>query len=145
MTAASIRLVGVAVNTDLDEGMRYLNSFGAGAFDEVSLGDGWQNEHITRLIWRDTTVEAAVPQVIVLTRNMSASIKPMILRFTTDSVIAVILGASELKEFVSRFDTAHQNQRRESAGVGKVRARGPANIGYAESRGSSTERRIVNK
>jgi len=82
----TIMVVGVAVNTDLQEGLAYLSSMGLNNFDEISVGDGWRNEHVTRFIRRERIAEAAVPLVVVLTRSMTARAQPVSLTFSPDSV-----------------------------------------------------------
>ena len=102
--ASVVRVVGVAVNTEIDEGLRYLQSFDLASFDQISLGSGWQNEHIARVVWRDSTIEASAPQVIIVARRMKAQLKPLTLQFSPDSVVKVLVGATAVREYVLGTD-----------------------------------------
>jgi hypothetical protein len=97
---SAVKVVGVAVHTDFHEGLGYLESIGLQNFDEISVGSGWQNEHIERLIWRDSTVDSSMPQVIVVRRAMSASINPVTLRYGPDEVMKRVVGLNAIAEFV---------------------------------------------
>ena len=97
---SSVHIVAVAINTDLREGLAYLDSIGFEHFDQVSVGDGWQNQHVVRLIWRDHVAEPEAPQVILVTRAMNARIDPVELTFTPDSVIGAVSGYRALLSWV---------------------------------------------
>lgn len=97
---ASVRVVGVAINTDVSLGLEYLQNFGRDTFDEVSAGDGWQNEHVVRLIWQGGFAQPEAPQVVLVSRDMDASLAPVALRFSKDSVIAVIAGYNAILDWV---------------------------------------------
>lgn len=89
-------VVGVAINTDLAEGMQYLAAFGLEHFDEISVGKGWLNENAIRWLWSDTSTEVAVPRIVLVSRSLSARLDPIELRFTTDSVVRVVSGVDNV-------------------------------------------------
>src|ERR1039458_6633552 len=67
----SFKIIGVAID-ELPAGMAYLSGIGLQSFDEISTGEGWQNEQLVKLIWRERTIDAAAPQVVLIGRTMSA-------------------------------------------------------------------------
>lgn len=98
----STTTVGVLIEGDLTEGFDYLNSIGHKNFDEISIGNAWLNEHLVKLVWRDKTTVAAVPQVVLVARDMSATLRPFNVTYGRDSVIAVLFGRDEVIEWVRR-------------------------------------------
>jgi hypothetical protein len=96
----SVSVVGIAVNTDLREGLQYLTSMGPNAFTEISVGSGWQNEHIVRLIRREQAAEPGLPLIIVVARSMQATLAPLTMTYSNDSVLKVVQGASEIANWV---------------------------------------------
>lgn len=97
----AVSVVGVAIDGDIEGGLDYLRSIGLASFDEVSTGNGWTNEHVTRLIWRDSLGRPSAPQVIVLAHSMTATLGPLTLRFGSDSVVGRMLGYDDLLSWVS--------------------------------------------
>lgn len=96
----SVTVVGVAVNSDLREGLDYINSIGLGSFDQISVGSGWLNEQIVQLVWRDRAADPKVPQVVLVSRTMSATLKPLTLTYDGDSVLRVVHGHKALVSWV---------------------------------------------
>lgn len=96
----AIRVIGVAVNTEVDAGLEYLRSVGMASFDEISAGDGWLNEQIGQLIWRAKTTDASVPQVVVVSRPMTARLGPMAVTYGSDSTLAVVAGPKAITSWV---------------------------------------------
>ncbi len=94
------RIVGVAIHTDIEDGLSYLRGFGEGAFDEISVGRGWQNEIVTQRVWRTIGGDPSAPQVIVISRRMHATLDPIELTFADDSVHRVVVGYQELLAWV---------------------------------------------
>lgn len=100
---ASIAVVGVAVNTDLEEGLTYLRGIGLDHLDEISTGDGWRNEHITSLIRYRKAAEPGLPLVIVMERSMSATVTPVLsLHFEPDSIVAVVQGRDGIVDWADQ-------------------------------------------
>lgn len=95
----SVRVAGIAINTDMGEGLRYLESIGLESFDELSTGSGWRNEHVIRLA-QLANRDAEVPAVVVITRTMTARLNPLSVRYGPDSVIAVIVGQQALLDWI---------------------------------------------
>jgi hypothetical protein len=106
----TVRVIGVAVHTDIGEGLRYLRTFGDDAFDEISVGGGWENQniaHFTRLF--DMT--AAAPQLVVISRSMSAHFAPFRMEITPDTVRGVLLGNAAIQRWsASQFAFSHLAQ-----------------------------------
>jgi len=96
----SVSVVGVAVNTDLREGLGYLESVGPDVFNEISVGSGWQNEHVIRLIGQNRIADAGVPLVIVVSRSMTATLAPLTMKYGVDSVVKVIQGSGPIIDWV---------------------------------------------
>lgn len=96
----SVKVVGVAVNSDVRDGLTYLNQVGLGSFDEISVGSGWRNDEVVRLIWRNRLAEAAVPQVLVVSDSMRSSMNPLVLTYAADTVLLVVSGVKTLVTWV---------------------------------------------
>jgi hypothetical protein len=97
----SIHVVGVAVNTDVETGLAYLQSIGLGRFDQISTGDGWQNQHVVNVIWRAHGAEPEAPQIVLATRGMTSTIDPVSAAYTADSVVRVISGFKLMLQWVN--------------------------------------------
>jgi hypothetical protein len=100
-TFRTIRVIGVALDDDVQDGMGYLSSVGLDAFDEVSVGGGWFNSHHVELIWRGGHGSAMVPQVLLFGRSVSATAEPFLVRYSPDSLVSVLRGRDELLQFVN--------------------------------------------
>jgi hypothetical protein len=81
---STVLVVGVAINTDLKEGLGYLSSIGLDSFDEITTGGGWQNEHVIRWIQRTRTAAASVPLVIMVTRTIDAQLAPLTVSYSAE-------------------------------------------------------------
>ena len=99
-TFRSVKVVGVAVNSDIRDGFTYLNQVGLASFDEISVGSGWRNDEVVRLIWKNRLAEAAVPQVIVVSDSMKSSLNPLALAYAADTVLLVVSGVKALVKWV---------------------------------------------
>lgn len=112
----TVRVVGVAINTDVNEGLEYLQGIGLDAFDEISVGGGWQNQQVVRLVWRLQVAEAAAPQVVIVSRKMTAVLSPMAVHYGNDSLVTAFAGRKALGEWfrgVGRERTAKTTASRE--------------------------------
>lgn len=68
----------------------------------MQVGGGWLNEGAVRHVWRDAAVEGLVPQIILMSREMSAQLEPDVdLRFSSDSVLRVVRGGDELALWIA--------------------------------------------
>lgn len=99
---ASATVVAVSPDVERAKSLAYLDRIGAENLDEVSIGGGWLNEHIARLVWRDTTVAAAVPQLLIVTREVGGTMTPFRLSVGADSVLAVVSNQPD----ILRWDSA---------------------------------------
>jgi hypothetical protein len=93
--AAQFRAVAVSLDWKTDEAMSFLDGFGA--FDEVTVGSNWLNEGAQRYIWRDLPGPAAVPQVLVIEREIE--IEPRV-QVRSERVVKRLVGAPTVIEWV---------------------------------------------
>lgn len=96
----SATVVGVDLDLNLEVGLNYLRGIGLDQFDEISVGKSWLNENLVRLVWRDKAAPPSVPQVIIVSRDMNAKLKPLRVDFTTDSVLSVLTGRKAILSWV---------------------------------------------
>lgn len=105
---AHVSVVGVALDADLDAGLKFLSDLGdgkpGGAFDQVIVGGSWLNEHIVRFVWRDRVAQAGVPQVIVIERPIDAAsyVLNSTIAVQDDKVVANPFGTRELVRWIRR-------------------------------------------
>lgn len=111
----SSTVVGVAVDADLHEGLQYITNIGFPSFDEISVGGAWLNEQLVRFVWRERTADAAVPQVVIVSRELTATPLPLRVRYGADSVIAVLGGNNALLAWVRSGATVSGAARAASA------------------------------
>jgi hypothetical protein len=64
----SARSIGVALDKDPADGVRFLERFGP--FDEVIAGNGWNNVGVIRYVWADVPGVPSIPQVVVTVRQV---------------------------------------------------------------------------
>jgi len=86
--------LGVAIDSDADKGYQYLSSFGL--FDEMITGNGWLNEAAVSYIWRQELAEPAVPQVLVLYREIRQ--EGRFLNVSNDSLLFQSVGVGQLED-----------------------------------------------
>lgn len=96
----STTVVAVGVDSDLSEGLQYVSTIGLQHFDEISIGNAWLNDQLVRLVWRDSVATAAVPQVVLISRQMTAKPLPLVVHFGSDSVLRVVTGHKALLKWV---------------------------------------------
>lgn len=96
----AVTIIGVGVDADLREGLAYIDGVGLSSFDEVSVGNAWLNESLVHLVWRGIATEPAVPQVVLVARDLKATINPLLVKYGADSVLRVVNGYNELLEWV---------------------------------------------
>lgn len=92
---AQFRAVAVSLDWKTDEALAFLEGFGA--FDEVTVGSNWLNEGARRYIWRDLPGPAAVPQLLVIEREIE--IEPQV-QVRSERVIKRLAGAPPVIEWV---------------------------------------------
>jgi len=87
------RAIGVSVNDDPEDGIRFLARFGQ--FDEISAGGYYGNASAQRFIFGKTPGPAATPQVIILERIHDPDGPPGSFR---ETVLSRLSGASSILE-----------------------------------------------
>lgn len=92
---AQFRAVAVSLDWKTDEALSFLEGFGA--FDELVVGSNWLNDGARRYIWRDLPGLAAVPQVLVVEREIETEPEVQV-RF--ERVVKRIAGAAPVMEWV---------------------------------------------
>lgn len=98
---ANVSVIGVAIDSDLAEGLAYLSDVGISAFDEISVGRGWVNEHLSNQLWRMSDGVPAVPQVLLVSRELDAQLNPVMkVEVGQDSLLAAMIGYKALVEWV---------------------------------------------
>lgn len=90
--------VGVSIDWSLDEGRRFLGSYGP--FDETIIGRNWANTAAVEYIWRDNPGQPSVPQIVVIRRRVTAATETM--SFGPDVVLGRFLGAKEIMDWAGR-------------------------------------------
>lgn len=60
--------LGIAVDWSIPDGMRHLAKIGS--FDEVAIGNSWQNTSALRYLWQDYPGDASTPQLVLTFRRM---------------------------------------------------------------------------
>ncbi len=99
---AKVSVIGIAIDEDLDAGVRYLQSLGPSAFDEISVGGSWLNELVTALVWRDGVATPETPQVVLVERRVDASEYPRNIDVQRDSVLLKVTGRDDLLAWVNQ-------------------------------------------
>lgn len=77
------------------EAMAFLAHFGA--FDEISIGSNWLNDGALRYIWRDLPSEPAVPQLVIVRRQIE---KGGAVRVRDERVVRRLLGTEQITRWV---------------------------------------------
>lgn len=100
---SAIKLIGVAIDADIEAGSSYLKKFGEGTWNEISIGAGWQNEFVRQYMWSDSLKSAAVPRLVFLTYDLTALLDPIELRYSPHSVLLERSGTKEIAEWYEAF------------------------------------------
>src|SRR5690606_33057748 len=83
-----VTLIGVALDWDINAGLRFLQS--AGRFDEISVGRNWLNSHAVSHIWRDLPGPPVIPQIVVVDRTVR--VDNDFITISIDSVVSRVVG-----------------------------------------------------
>lgn len=78
------------------EALAFLSHFGA--FDEISIGSNWLNDGAIRYIWRDLPGEPAVPQLVIVQRQIE---KGGAVRVRDERVVRRLLGTEQITRWVN--------------------------------------------
>jgi hypothetical protein len=87
--------LGVAIDWNIDNGQRFLESIGT--FDEISLGGSWLNQTSVRLMVRDQPSIIGTPEVITLVRTIR--MQGPGLSVSNDSLVKRLVGGEEIIKF----------------------------------------------
>jgi hypothetical protein len=94
----TLRFVAVSVDDDLGAGLRFLARLGD--FHEVSVGGNWLNTQVASLVWRAPGAEPAVPQWVVVERDVT--IAQTRITVGPDRVVARIVGLEGMQRFTGQ-------------------------------------------
>lgn len=103
---AQVRVIGVDLDEDLEVGLRFLETLGNGsvseAFDQIIVGGSWLNDHMVRLAWREGTIEASTPQVLIIERpvDVESYASTYAIELGEDRVVANLVGHDEITEWM---------------------------------------------
>jgi hypothetical protein len=89
--------IGVAIDPEPSTGLRFLEALYP--FDEVAAGRNWSGIGSLRYIWNDFPGEAAVPQLLLLRREIEIDTIPFTVRVTGEHVVARVVGVTSLQGF----------------------------------------------
>ncbi|MEO8635600.1 MAG: hypothetical protein ABI587_10035 [Gemmatimonadales bacterium] len=104
---AKVSVVGIALDDDLDTGLRFLAKLGKGrldwSFDQVAVGGSWLNEEVVRFVWREGVARAASPQVIVVERAVDTKsyLSMSTIGVQGDRLIANLVGSEQILQWVA--------------------------------------------
>ena len=90
--------VGVSIDQSPDVGRSYLRPFGP--FDELALGDGFLNIGAVSYLWRDNPGEVALPQIVVIRRDVQLTDAGVIVG--RDSVLGRLIGIDGMQDWLAR-------------------------------------------
>lgn len=101
----SLTVIGIALDAELEQGWQYLSSFTTGsgkhAFDQMSIGSGWQNEHVVRLLRRMGFGDPALPLVVLVRRRVEAKLEPLRVGYgVDDELVGTIQGSERLRAWM---------------------------------------------
>lgn len=65
---AAFSVVGVSTDWGVKEGAEFLEP--NGPFDQIVVGGNWTNLGVERFVWRDSTTQPVLPQVLVFERTV---------------------------------------------------------------------------
>jgi hypothetical protein len=105
---AQITVIGVAIDQDINVGLKYLSTAGGGryedAFDQIVVGGSWLNEEIVRFAWQERATKASTPQIVLVERPVSAEgyRQTYTLGVEKDRVLAVKIGAESILAWINQ-------------------------------------------
>jgi hypothetical protein len=100
---ANVSLIGVAIDEDVEAGVQFLRSLESpgSRFDEISVGRSWLNEQVTRFVWREGVLIAALPQILVVQREVDARPYPRHIDVQRDTAILNVMGRDDILRWVA--------------------------------------------
>lgn len=97
--SVAVSTVGIAIDRSAGAGMETLKAIGE--FDEYSVGNGWLSVAALHFIVRDLSGVAMVPQVLVVSRNVSSGSPPGV---GEDSIHVRLAGVEEIERWANRLE-----------------------------------------
>jgi hypothetical protein len=98
---AALSIVGVALDEDVEAGMKYLHELNQPkVFDQVSLGGIWLNELVLSLVWRQGPAKPALPQIVLVRRYVDTSKYPDYIQVNPDSTLATVVGRDSIVAWI---------------------------------------------
>lgn len=98
---AAIRVIGVALDEEVPDGVRYLASF-RGTFDQIVVGGSWLNEVMSSMAWRDHIATTQIPQLLAFQRSVDATGYPQTILVQPDSLLLRVIGRDSVIAWVNR-------------------------------------------
>ena len=95
-SGAAFSVMGVANDWDLTVAATFLSDIGP--FDQLVLGGNWTNIAIEHFVWRQPDGNAAMPQILVLERTVTAGQR---VSFSEPRVLRRLVGADEIPAWVA--------------------------------------------
>lgn len=101
---ANVSVIGVAIDEDVDAGLRFLRDVERSrhVFDEISVGRSWLNEQVMRLVWREGMATANLPQIVLVERQVDATPYPRHIATQRDSVLLNLTGSEQIVAWVGK-------------------------------------------
>lgn len=94
----ALEVVGVSVDWDVDDGIRFLRRYGP--FDEMVVGGNWVNLAAIEYIWRDQPGTPTIPQIVVVRRRVDPG--PSTIGVGPDQVLGRFVGVEQIVEWAGR-------------------------------------------
>ncbi|HEY7028246.1 MAG TPA: hypothetical protein VH438_11595 [Gemmatimonadales bacterium] len=94
----SFTAIGVAMDWSVEEGYDFLRK--SGEWDEVVTGSNWINLGALRYIWADSTALSAMPQLVVVRRDIDWGKTQIDL--TKERILLRLMGAPEIESWIRR-------------------------------------------
>lgn len=122
---ARFAAIGVALDWDVSEGVKFLNSFGD--FDEIEVGRDWLNAGYDRYVHTVQGVNG-VPQIVVILRDVTR--RGSVISLGKDSVLASVVGPQAIRKWLAAglpLDSGAprgMSSTSDSQSVSKLRVRG---------------------
>ncbi|HUG38859.1 MAG TPA: hypothetical protein VMM12_00150 [Longimicrobiales bacterium] len=98
-SAGRLKVIGIAVDPSPRDGYELLSRMGR--FDEMNVGGGWSNLAFSDLLWGDSIAVWAVPQLVVLERQLDADGRTVVEKKREVQVAA--MGARDVVSWLQEY------------------------------------------
>lgn len=104
---AAVQVVAVDLDADVKPGLQFISQLehrgSSPLFDQVIVGGSWLNEEFVKIAWQGGIIDSNVPRVLVVARPVDASayVSKGVLSVGADSVLANVVGASDIVAWVA--------------------------------------------